>query len=264
MPNDEEYVPPEPRVPGPSSHREIEPELKEEKQKEPTPEVTNLVKTLENLNRKVDDNVHAARVVADPDVRAILEAKQRGIKVRVLTGDEAPQPQNTPLAESETPPDMESMTNAQLVSYLAKEMRKELSTTVEQVVTNRVKGLRDELSPAIQSAVNATKAQQSKAVSDDIASARSRFKDFEQMMPAMVKLNETVQGLNVEELYHMAKIRAGVPPVSQKEIETERPSTLPKPRGASGFKRPENIRGGSGFEALTRAAMARDDRSSEE
>jgi hypothetical protein len=93
-------------------------------------------------------------------------------------------------------------------------------------------------------------------VSSEISEAKKKYSDFEQMMPKMAELNKEVKGVSVDELYFLAKVRSGLPLVTQEKIETERPDGSQSAANARPrYKRPENIRGGRGMQDILSAAL---------
>jgi hypothetical protein len=174
--------------------------------------------------------------------------------------DTQPQPVAAPPEEPE--PDVEAMTNSQLVKYMVKTLTTTLGSSVSGRVDERINALKSELAPQLAGVVAATQQQQKARVQGEIESVKAKYSDFDQMRPKMVELNKSIQGLTVEELYLMSKVRSGLPMVTQKQIETERPVEAPGARRE--FKRPTNIRGRNGFAAVLDSALSGDLRSEQE
>ncbi len=244
-----DYVAPDVRNPGPSVKQSAEVAT-------PTPvaakpEESSLARTLEALNERVTAESRNTQLLSDPNIRAYVEARQRGEQVKIVPDKPAePAPAGPP-----EPADLESMTNADMVKYLVAKLETAVKSTTNSVVEQRLEALKKELSPTLQQLSADTQYRHSQDAQRMIEQVKSAHSDFEQMRPAMLEVNKTVQGLTVEELYQLAKLRSGVPAITQKSIETERPGSA---SGRSKYKVPDNINGRQGFEAVLDAALSRD------
>lgn len=222
----DDYEAPDAGIPGQTF--EVEEELEEESDPSEQNErferqSANLEKTLQALQESVkSQGVSPAdsRLLADPNIRNYLAAKERGENVELVP---AVSKAEQPAREEVPPPDLETMTNAQLASYMKQTIGSAVSSAVSEIVGKEVTKLRGELKPQVDQAAAAAQSQISERISQQIVAVKSKYSDFDQIQPFMIELNKTVKGLSVEELYHMAKIRAGVPPVTQQQLETERP-----------------------------------------
>ena len=252
-----DYVPREMGVPGPSRPAD-------EPREEPKPQVdqatlkeqTTLAKTLERLNDRVTTESQAAKLLADPEIRAILDARERGEKFKLVRESEA----STKPAASEPPKpskNIEEMTNAELSEYMSQTIVHRLSSVLGDTVDAKIGSLRNELKPTLESVASAAQRDQSLRVQQEIKACADKHPDFDEMRLLMAKVNETVQGATVEELYMLAKVRAGTPAVPQKEIQTERPTAAPSQRQS--FKRPTNVRGRQGMSDILDAALTRNE-----
>lgn len=175
-----------------------------------------------------------AQLVADPDIRAVLEARQRNEKIRVIRGEEM-QKFETPVAKE--PEDLDSLSPAKLVEYMLGKMNQiveEKVTTKMEPVSQRVQMVQAKYDEEIRQAA-ATQVQQ----------ARKKYTDFDVLALDITKLAQESPTLSVDELYTVAKIRRGGMPLSQTEVGSERPSSSssvrtatrkePLPRGNRGF-----------------------------
>ena len=254
MSNDERtYTAPDVGIPGPSKQREMTEEPKPAGNSAPVvdPHASTLVKTLESLNQRITSDSQAARLMSDPNIAAYLQARENGTKVKIIPEEQA-QPAPAPAPTVDPNVDYETMTNAQMISHLQKTMLQGLRATAQEIVSGEITKLRSEITPVLTDVASSTNAQRAEAIQASIKAVREKYKDFDQMKPAMVEINKTVQGLNPEELYLLAKVRSGLPIVSQTQIETEKPQQAPQGRQ---FSRPKNTLGRAGFDALLDAAL---------
>lgn len=260
---EDSFVAPEAGVPGPTVH-ETETDEESNSRDEDLQRGSNhaveggetLAKTLEALNQRITGEATDARLLADPNIRAYLEAKSRGVKMKFVGEDESP-PSQTASPTPMVAPDFDSMNNAQLIEYMTKTLSGVVTSVVEKSVGSRFKNFESQVAPKIAQAEAATQTVVRNDLNNQLSSARAKFRDLDQMMPLMTKINKEVSGVTVEELYHLAKVRSGVPLVTQKQLETERPSDLPRNRTPSSTtRRPTSTLGASGFDSLVRNALS--------
>ncbi len=219
---------------------------------------TGLAQVVEKLNRDVQANTANAQLIADPAIRAYIDAKARGLKVRLVSDEDFQratqqatqqvQQQQAATQPFVAPPNIEAMTNADLVKYLAETLnpQKVVKEALDAGLGNVITTLRQEFDNRLNQAVapfqQDVQQRQVQGIHQQVALAKEKFSDYDQMVPLMKEVNATVQGATVEDLYWIAKARAGTPPISQREIETERPdvgSSLGSQRSPNG-QRPQN------------------------
>jgi len=221
----------------------------------PDPQNETLAKLLERVNSQQQQTSAAVQLLSDPNVRSYLDATKAGQKVRLVSEDQlaalvaqAKQP-----AAPEPPPDFDAMTPAQLAEYQTKQTQRLLNEQVQGLIDSKFNQLLNHFQPKL-AAVEATQTQQQQRdLANQLSAMKQRYPDFEQMKPLMVQLNQTVGGLTLDETYHLAKLRSGVPPVRQNELETERP-TEPAERKRS-YVPPAKTLGKGGFGSILNAAL---------
>jgi len=179
-------------------------------------------------SRLAEQQELVAQIIADPDVRAVLKAKENGENVKVISG-ETETPSRTPNvldfpAESmEEEVDVEEMTNRQLM----KRFGDQIVTSVNSSIDKKLQGVNDRLD-LVDGYVNLS---EKKEATKQIEEAQSRFSDFEEYRSQMYDIYKTNPNLPITELYALAKIRSGHPISRDKNLESERPtSTSGRPR----------------------------------
>jgi hypothetical protein len=192
---------------------------------------------LSELGEKVGQNETLAKLVADPDIRRILEARQRGEQVSVNVGDEPQQRQSTP--DVEDPEDFDMLDNQELANYLMKKMDRVLEEKVNQSIQG--------ISQKVQSLEGYVQENETKSVKQQVAELREKYSDFDQYKDQMVELNRQNPNLTPEDLYFIAKKRSGhFDEPRPKESESEKPTQSvtrppkpdreePLPQGKGGF-----------------------------
>ena len=179
--------------------------------------------------KQLEDNRVLDQMMADPDVQKVLDLKRSGKNVQVAE----------PVVEEEksefdVDPDDPA---AELLKKIGGMMDNKLGK-----IANRL-----ELIEGI-----AQRAQHSE-VNNEINKVKEKHRDFDTYKDSMVKLSNENAGLNVEELYTMAKMRAGkldiVQPSTFSEKGTTQPRRMMKKAGA------QTPRGRQGFNKIVRAAL---------
>lgn len=242
--------------PGPSQYNE-EIEKPVEKEKAPDANSTRLADVLKSVgDRLATDSQSSATLLADPLVRQYLTLRNAGKTVKLVTEGEKEESQKSVLeVEDPIPENIETMTGAQQAAWMVEQTRKMLKNHAVSLresllpeVESKVSRLRDEVKSHLDPVVASVSRTESDTFKKEFQEVKDRHGDFDQMKPVMIELNKRVEGLTLEELYTLAKLRSGTPPLTQSEIETERPSTIPgnrESRAKSG-----SFKGRSGFARL--------------
>jgi phosphoenolpyruvate carboxylase len=196
---------------------------------EPDYNEDNIAQKLAALEKKTNDSATLAKILADPDVRKVLEAKEKGRKISLQDIDEK---------KVEVP---EFDDEDELTSKVLKK--------VFGLIQTSVKPLEDKLAN-ISSYVENTEGSK---IKEEINAVRAKYPDFENYRETMVQLNRQNSGLSVEELYFLAKARKGSGFNVQNQTETERPrKTTAKP---SVTNKKAAIPGKRGFDAMLNSAL---------
>ena len=200
-------------------------------------------KHLGALEKSVDEGKRFASVVGDPDVQAILKARQEGRSVKVVFPDDIPKKKDEVEDEDEEVYDLDSLTNTELTQHLVKTFGKTLDKVMSQKlveINDTVRGLKGHV-----------ESSQQAAIEKKIADARDKYSDFDDFAEDIVRLAKDAPGLDPIELYETVVRRSGGTP-TLKVVETERPSSVsarptrkrtrkePLPGGLRGFKQMVN------------------------
>lgn len=197
---------------------------------------------LQNLESKVEGTEMLAKILADPDVRALLEAKQKGEKVKVVSAKEKVQAKMTGL-DNEI--DFDALSNKQLADHVLKHVTSNLDTVFAAKL--------DPINQVIKSLETYVGTTEAKTVAQQIEEVKKKYKDFDTFLPDMQKMNKVNPDLSVEELYLISKRRKTGP----SKVETERPSTSP---AAVPEKKKRDVplpKGNAGFGQLMSEALAK-------
>lgn len=203
---------------------------------------------VERLLGEVKENLQSsdalAKLIADPDIRKIIEARQSGEKISIVTGE----PKKDSVDDKE-PEDIEDLSNRELIKF----MTKVVSSKVGEIVDTKLESVTEELKGFGQFIDNAKQTD----VQNQITKARAKYKDFDDLRKEMVDLHGANPGLTVEELYEVSKSRKAGPD-KEKNPESERPSEGASTRPSMKETRKKPLPpGASGFEQLVQEGLAR-------
>jgi hypothetical protein len=176
-----------------------------------------------------------AAVLSDPDVLAILNAKQKGQKVRVAVGEES-----QARVVEQAKPGQGSLDDStdKIVKAFTTIFEPRLAALEKDVAVARGK---------VDSDIKVT-------VTEQIAKAKKEHSDFETLRPKMLEINDQLPGMSIEELYTIAKIRGAVSSAPA-AIESERPDTHAARPAEIGRQEPV-YRGAAGARALIKKALS--------
>jgi len=178
-----------------------------------------IAQRLSQVETKVSETQALAKILADPEVRQVLEAKQRGEKVSLVVGDAEPPPKPVvPLDDIEDTTDYDSLSNKDLAAHINKKMIK----TIEAVVARSL----DPVFNAVKNLGGLVQNNEAREVSQQIDRVKKKYPDFDNFIPDMQQLNKQNPGLSVEELYMISKIRKRpIEDVKPANVATEKPTT---------------------------------------
>jgi len=192
-----------------------EEEKVENEEKEPE-EKESLQEKLAKLEEKVDAGKDLARLMSDPQVREIIEARREGKMVRVVPLEEEEEKQEEDSPEEEDV-DLEGMTTEEVAKFLSKRILK----SVEGVIEKRVNPLKEELNYM----KTYVQTSEQRNLRKQIEEVRKEFPDFDAYREDMIQLSKENPSLKVRELYVLAKVRRGDPLVTSDKIESEKPTS---------------------------------------
>lgn len=220
-----------------------------------TPQESSMAEKLARLQSEVKSETSAssqlAKLVSDPDIRALLEAKQAGKKVKITDAEEAPKFQ---IPEDDKAPaeevDWEELTRAQLVEHAEKRAMQKAVKILAPLIEKEIGSIKETLKP-IQDSVTASQRTQ---VSSAIEDARKKFPDWDKYKEKMLTIHNQVGGtLGPVELYLLAKHQDGSL-LRDTGTDSEKPDAF----GVPELKKPSGkYRGHGGIERLLTEAIER-------
>ncbi len=196
----------------------------------------------------IERNQQVLSLLADPAINQVIQARRAGKPVRVIEDTaETPEPEVDPVDELTSGLEADDPSRETL-GKIGKVMGAKLSSRDAEIA---------ELKAQVQQLSGVAQEVQRRDVSDQVAKAQSKFKDFAQYKDTMVELSTKHPGLGVEELYLVAKNKAGKLKLVEQATFSEKPTQHP-PRSTSSARRgtptPPPAQGRKGFnDILTRA-----------
>lgn len=178
---------------------------------------------LGSIERGMTENAVLGKILADPDLRAVLEAKQAGKKVKVVSGDEGER------RKVEEPKDFTELNQKQLAEYVVSKAEE----IAEEKTNSRVAELEQQIAAL---RANAESGLKEKAEAQ-VAAAKAKYKDFDLLLEDIKKINAQTPGLSVDDMYVLAKHRKGGSVTLPNRTETE--SERPTPSGMRGGRAKE-------------------------
>jgi len=163
--------------------------------------------------QQLEQSQVAMQLLADPDIQRVIEAKRQGKPLKISTEVEAP-PADEPSSLTRDLPDDDPM----------KETLSKIEKTLVNVVESRMSPLLDRLQAIEGFAGEAQK----KEVQTAVAVAQKKFSDFNEYRGQMLELAKTNQNLQVDELYLLAKSRAGKLKLPEQSTFSEKPTSQPR------------------------------------
>lgn len=161
-------------------------------------------------------------LLQDPDIQAVIKAKNANEKVQVTVGEVKPESKADPKTQ---PKQLSEMTEEEVEGMSMKEtmmaMQRESQAHTEAMVKS---GLEQGLKPLQEQASNSQTFiddQRREVLAEQVAKARGDFEDFDTYIPDMKELAKGNPGLSIEELYTVSRTRKVGPP--SQALESERP-----------------------------------------
>lgn len=188
-----------------------------------------------------------ARMMADPDIRAVYDARRQGRKIHLVDDDtyssltKKGEPEVDP-----TPVDLDALSPTELASHLEKRVLSGVEKRVNALL-NPMMGRLDGITSVLQQ-------DKTSKLAGEIATIRAKSPDFDNFRDDMLALSEKYVDMPVDELYMLARKRRGVPPVASTGTMSERPTTQ-SARPPIKRVNDSQFRGTSGFRELLNAAL---------
>ena len=157
-----------------------------------------------------------ARLVANPDMRKVMDAQQKGRKIHVLDDDEIAQAK--PMAPEPTEAELNDLPPAKLAERIISQTTSALSKLIEE----KLRPVQERMN-----AVEGTIQKETRGKLDtEIKSLRDKYADFDGLRDDMVQMSNQVNGgLSPEELYKIVKMRRGEGIPTPRQVESERPTS---------------------------------------
>jgi hypothetical protein len=213
-----------------------------------------LVEQLGGLREETRASQTLANLMADPEIRTLLEARQAGRRVKVTDDTSLPPEGKVPDVEFKDD-ELNSLDNAGLSRFLVKSMGKVLGGIVEERLQKALTPLQGELGEVR----GHIRKQIGQKVKEDIERVKEAHTDFETFRPIMVGIATENPGLSTEEVYRIAKDRMSKGEGGGRELASERPSSTSARSTHKQAQAAEPRRGVQGFKAMMSEGMERAD-----
>jgi hypothetical protein len=210
--------------------------------------------TLQNIDQRFAQNQQMMQLLQDPMIQQVLSARQSGKKFKLV--DDAPA---APQVEEPLVP-LDQMNNTQMYQHMNKTLTNQLGQMLPQVVEQMIEKHLGPIQQQLQG-VNGFVAQTvEQKTQNKIQEAQKKYTDFNKFGNQMVELYKQAPGLEPEELYLIAKARAGSPVTPVTQMESERPGTsATRPTLFEARGKKPLPPGPRGFEALMKQTLDRQD-----
>lgn len=222
----------------------------DDKPKEPKPptEPDDKTKTLEEKLEQLQTSNKSGEVLSqllqDPDFATLLALKQQGKQVKIADATQQVQEPTQQTSKVEEI-DWESATPQQIADYTRRKTLEDVKAVLPEVLKAHMTPIQEQL----QQVSSFVGEQVQKTAQQQVAEARKKYADFDELVPYMRQIHQVNPGLSAEELYLLAATRLGRSPTPRRELETERPGSVsgrpplratrktPLEPGISGFRR---------------------------
>ena len=210
---------------------------------ESTDEIIDHESELQTRVASLESSQDLMKLLSDPDVMKVIEAKQGGSKVTVSLEDLVKSP-NVVDQVAELTKDMDS-----------DDPQRDLLGQLAHLLDERLGPLADRIDAVENHARNGVK----KDINAEVATARTKFSDFDAYKDMMVQLSEELPGLAVQELYVLAKTRKGDLDISNPATFVEKPTQQSSTRRNTPSKPTNPRRGRRGRHEMLSEALERVD-----
>ena len=194
---------------------------------------------LKSMDARLGSSETLAKIMNDPDIRAVLDARQAGRKVRLVEDKDE--------LEDEPEVDLDALSNKQLAKYLLKQVVKASGEAAETRIGKMEQTLQGILTH-IQGSATAD-------VREKVESMKGRFADFDDLREMMTEINRETPGHSVEELYVLAKVRENGLDGLASGLRSERPSSSTARPSRKNQRKTPLPTGRKGFDVLLQEAL---------
>jgi hypothetical protein len=204
-----------------------------------------LEELLTNVEKNTESNMALRKIMADPDVLKVLQAKQSGMKVNVDLGERT-EPKEVSSEDFLGSVDFDSMSNKELALTIVKALKSEMGSFLQ----GEFSPLKDKV---LQTDSYVRNKLQTEVISS-IAEMKKKYNDFDKYRMKMQELLPSFPNASVEHLYFLAKLDSGERDLNPPKFESERPVSF----GSRPHKGPEKsiAPGRAGFVSFLGQALA--------
>jgi hypothetical protein len=196
--------------------------------------------------KRLEENEAVRSVLADPEIQKVLNARRSGKTVRVVEDEDEVEDEETPWEPNLAVPEDDDDPQSKLLKQIGGLFRE-----FDQHITKKQARLEERLEALGGFAQNVQK----KEVQEQVEKARGKFKDFKEYSGEMLKLSERLPDLNVEELYLLAKQRAGKLKLDEPSTHSEKPTHQPARLAERKGRKQETPKGRKGFNSMLQEAL---------
>ena len=192
----------------------------------------------------------ASNLLSDPAVRSVLEAKQAGVDISVISKADLEKLHSKSKQEhvEEPPMDLNEVTDNEV---LAAQIMKRMSSAFDSALTQKLDPLLRKVTAVEQYATQNV----AKDMDNQITQLRAKYQDFKDFESDMLDISKQSPNLSIEELYTLAKHRKGSPITPLSGLSSERPVTDATTRSIRSISSEKTPKGRQGFEELLRSTQ---------
>jgi hypothetical protein len=209
-------------------------------------EVVESGETPEARIERLEQNQAVMSILSDPDVRRVIEAKRAG-KPLVLSEtviEPTPEPEEEDdLGIGKLPEDDPLKSTLQRISEVIDKKLASKNATIEKLL---------ERLDAVEGVAGS---YQKKEVVAQVNQVREKHRDFDQYQTSILSLSQKNPSLGVEELYVLAKLKAGKLNLNEGSTQSERPTSQPRRESTRKPGQPARPPGKKGFDEMLKEAL---------
>ena len=185
-------------------------------------EIAEMMETNKTLQEKLekleggDDVRHQlSDLISDPNIRAVMDANEKGEVVRIRVGEEDVKAEEKG-SKIVNDRDMDEMTNSEMFHHLSNTFGSKIATILDVKmipIGSRLKDLDSK-----------EENERADRLRGDLTNARSKYKDFDELKDTILELNTNDSSLSIDELYHLARLRTNKGPYIEPDPSSEKPT----------------------------------------
>jgi len=180
-------------------------------------EITHEGESVNGRVQQLENGEILSRLLADPDITAVIRAKQAGQKVKIDLGEE--------------PEEVEEEEDDLTEGLDEKDPATKVLKRIDSLMNKKLEKLLGPISDRVDRFDAFTGNIEKKEVTSQIQSAMERYPDFATYRNKMLKLSQESPSLSVEELYLIARSRSGKLDIKKASTFSEKPTPQAVSRG---------------------------------